>query len=136
MTELLILIATLNVCHYFADYTHLSTNWMLSAKRTGSPMFPIFCHALVHALLMGIVIAVYLKIKTGLPIFGDTYDLTDTAITFQLVTHFFIDTLKGKLNVCFPEMANPANKIHWYVFGADQLLHQLVILTMVALIFI
>jgi len=53
---------------------------------------------------------------------------------FQLFTHFCIDVLKGKLNVWFPSLSNPANKGHWYVFGADQLAHQIVIILQTALI--
>ncbi len=41
------------ICHFLADYTHLSTNWMLNAKRLGKPLHPILIHAMVHTLLMG-----------------------------------------------------------------------------------
>lgn len=42
----------LNFCHFLGDYTHLSTNWMLTAKRLGKPLFPILVHAFVHSILM------------------------------------------------------------------------------------
>ena len=41
----------------------------------------------------------------------------------------------GKLNVLFPVLKSPENKSHWWVFGADQLLHQIVIIITVCLIF-
>ncbi len=49
---------------------------------------------------------------------------------FQLVTHFAIDVIKGRMNVWYPSLQNPANYFHWWVFGADQMLHVAVILFM------
>ena len=112
----------LNVCHWFADYSHLSTDKMLAAKRFGAPIGPIFEHALWHSLLMGSVVLVIYNLElaflTGL---------------IQLISHFFIDLLKGKLNKWFPVLQSPANRSHWYIFGADQLLHQLIIILMVVI---
>lgn len=131
-TPALILFIILNVCHWMADYTHLSTKWMLTAKRTGSPSFPIFCHALIHATLMSIVIFIFITSVThivSLPL-----NIEFKLFVFQLCTHFLIDTLKGKINVWFPSVSNQANIKHWYVFGLDQLLHQIVIILMVFLL--
>ncbi len=82
------LLILLFLCHFLADYTHLSTKWMLDAKRIGKPLWPILCHAGNH------------------------------------------DVLKGKCNVWFPSAANPANKLHWILFGFDQFLHAVVIILM------
>lgn len=108
----------LNLCHWAADYTHLSTKWMLDAKKNGTPLIPIAVHALVHGGLMfsalsglGVANAIILSI-------------------FQIITHFGIDVLKGKMNVWFPSLTSPANVYHWWVFGADQYLHQAVIILM------
>lgn len=109
------------ICHFLADYTHLSTSWMLNAKRYGEPIIPIISHACVHGLLMGIVLAFYVSINQ--PMFW-------SIILFQIYSHFMIDLLKGKVNLWFPSVRNPANKIHWIVFGFDQLLHALVIIGM------
>ncbi len=109
------------ICHFLADYTHLSTSWMLNAKRYGEPIIPIISHACVHGLLMGIVLAFYVSINQ--PMFW-------SIILFQIYSHFMIDLLKGKVNLWFPSVSNPANKIHWIVFGFDQLLHALVIIGM------
>lgn len=114
--ELLIL---LFVCHWAADYTHLSQPYMLSAKRIGKPLMPILAHAIIHGILMMAVLG---------------YFINDTKLIwlflFQVITHFFIDTIKGKCNVWFPTLGNPANPYHWYVFGADQFLHTIVIILM------
>lgn len=123
MTTLLIL---LFICHFLADYTHLSTNWMLSAKRLGSPLFPIFIHACVHAGLMGITLMWYSVYVDRIHIYGWIF-----LVHFQLISHFLIDVWKGKVNVWFPSLQNPANKWHWIVFGFDQLLHAIVIILMV-----
>lgn len=111
-----ILIA-LNFCHFLGDYTHLSTNWMLSAKRLGKPLFPILVHAFVHSILMFTAVWIILDIYMAL-----------IAFCIQLPTHFLIDVLKGRMNGWFPKLKDPTNKAHWYSFGLDQLLYALVII--------
>ena len=106
------------ICHWLADYTHLSTAWMLNAKRLGTPLHPILAHASVHAFLMSI----------SALCFGFELSFIFKLFVFQLITHFFIDVWKGKMNVWFPLLQNPANKFHWYIFGFDQLLHALAII--------
>ncbi len=118
-TTLLIL---LFVSHFLGDYTHLSTNWMLNAKRLGKPVLPILVHAGVHAILIGIVLSFFVSIKT--PLFWNL-------VLFELYTHFLIDVLKGRMNGWFPSLQNPANKFFWYIFGADQLAHSIVIIIIV-----
>ena len=121
MSQTTILIGSF-ICHWLADYTHLSTNWMLGAKRVGKPLYPILAHALVHAGLMLIFLVLFIGFKKE--IFW--------AFAFELITHFLIDTLKGKMNVWFPSVREPDNKWHWIIFGFDQLLHSLVILAISA----
>lgn len=121
MTTILIL---LFACHFLCDFTHLSTNWMLAAKRFGKPLFPIFIHASVHAMLMSLVLLFFI---------GHT-DTWVYLVLFQWSTHFLIDVWKGKMNYWFPELQNPANKWHWIVFGFDQFLHAIVIIIMVSCI--
>lgn len=114
---MLIALIALNVCHWAADFTHLSTDWMLNAKRYGKPLYPIFVHALVHAILFFTTV-------------WALYDL-DKAIFaggFQLITHFMIDLIKGRLSFWFRRLEDPSNKYHWWVFGADQFMHHLVII--------
>ena len=107
-------------CHLLADYTHLLTAWMLNAKRFGKPLYPIFCHAEVHAILMG------LFIKT----LGFSWEITITLFAFQSATHFLIDVWKGRMNDWFPLLQDPKNKWHWILFGVDQFLHAVVIILM------
>jgi hypothetical protein len=130
MNQTTILIG-LFICHWLADYTHLSTAEMLGAKRLGTPLFPIFKHALVHAFLMGVFLRFF--------VFGNWHnsqhvfsilDKVDILMAFQLITHFLIDLWKGRMNGWFPTLQSPANKWHWIVFGFDQLLHALVIIAM------
>ena len=118
--ENVLVLVVLFICHWLADYTHLSTSWMLSAKRLGKPLFPIFVHASVHGGLMFI----------ALNVVGVDLYLSSQLCVAQVLAHFVIDAWKGKMNVWFPELQSPANKWHWVVFGFDQLLHSLFIVAM------
>ncbi len=115
-----LLLLSLFFCHFLADYTHLSTNYMLDAKRLGKPFLPILAHACVHGILMFFPLVITLGFTWFVPIL----------VWFQIITHFFIDVLKGRMNGWFPSLQSPANKWHWVVFGADQFLHAIVIIIM------
>lgn len=105
------------ICHWLADFTHLSTKWILQAKRFGKPLFPILTHACIHASLMMLVLGL---------VFGlSSYKLV-ALFTFQLITHFLIDVCKGRMKGWFPILQSIENKWYWIVFGFDQLLHALV----------
>jgi len=95
---------------------------MLNAKRLGRPLFPILCHAGIHAVLMAIAF-------WG---FGFSGFIVIKMFFVQLLLHFFIDTWKGLMNTWFPVLQSPANKWHWVVFGFDQFLHAIVIIVMVS----
>jgi Protein of unknown function (DUF3307) len=111
-------LCSLFLAHYFANYTHLSTPYMLNAKKIGTPLLPIFLHAAVHAVLMALITAC----------FGFSFSIVCKVFLIELITHFIIDVLKGKMNVWFPKLQNPTYKGHWYIFGADQLAHSLVLI--------
>jgi hypothetical protein len=123
MQQTIILIG-LFICHFLADYTPLSTAWMLGAKRFGKPLYPIFCHAAVHYILMGL----FLRICLGG--WFKSWDIISQVLLLQLFSHFLIDVWKGRMNGWFPELQSPANKSHWIIFGFDQLLHAVVIILM------
>ncbi|MBN8701491.1 MAG: DUF3307 domain-containing protein [Bacteroidetes bacterium] len=119
------LITLLNICHLFGDFSPLSTSKMLQAKEKGTPSIPIFLHASIHGLLMLSVLVFFCSIKLAIIL-----------CLFEIVTHFLIDTWKGKMNVWFPIFSDNKNKYHWMLFGFDQFLHQLVIVSIVHLAFI
>lgn len=119
-----LLLLSLFFCHFLADYTHLSTAWMLKAKQFGTPVGPIFTHAFIHGSLMLVVITCF---------FGITGVVALDLFLIQVITHFLVDVWKGKMNVWFPALRSPANKWHWIVFGFDQFLHAVVIVWMVFL---
>jgi len=112
-----LLLILLNVCHWLGDYTHLQMPHMLLAKKIGRPIGPILQHAFMHSFLIMFILIPYTDALTGVSL-----------MAFQFITHFGIDLLKGKCNVWFPSLTNPANPFHWYVFGLDQLLHQIVLI--------
>lgn len=116
MTTLLI---CLFFCHFLADFTPLSTPWMLRAKLHGTPLFPILAHASVHATLMGIVLLTF-GCQNALEL-----------ICFQLLSHFLIDVAKGRASAQFPSLKSNATPGYWAVMGIDQFFHATVILLMV-----
>jgi hypothetical protein len=125
-----LLLVFLFFCHWLGDYTHLSRPSMLAAKKFGKPLLPIFFHALIHAILMTTIIEVYFCLKSNnYNPFEFKYTSVDTAFLTMLVSHFLIDVWKGKMNVWFPKLTNTASYYHWYVFGLDQLLHTIVIIS-------
>lgn len=48
----------------------------------------------------------------------------------QVVTHFFIDTLKGRVKARYAYLQDSENSWYWTVYGFDQYLHALVIIGM------
>jgi hypothetical protein len=117
-----ILLTGLLASHFLCDYIPLSTSIMLSAKRIGKPLGPIFNHALVHMIGVLVVLGIALQFTHISAV------VAIICLLVELSTHFIIDVLKGRCNTWFPVVANPANKSHWVIFGFDQLLHQLVML--------
>ena len=118
MTELIFLLL---LCHFLGDFTPLSNAWMQKAKQFGKTLIPILAHAMVHALLM-----------LGVLLFYASFEQAFLLSSFQLMAHFGIDTLKGRLNSWFPILLESSKKGYWVIFGLDQLLHQITILLMVS----
>lgn len=95
---------------------------MLKAKRFGTPLMPILHHAAIHAVLMAIVLW-----------FAAGYQTALLGFAIQLLSHFVIDVWKGRMNVWFPQLTNPANVYHWWVFGIDQQMHIAVVILLTVL---
>jgi hypothetical protein len=121
----LVILIVLNICHWAADFTHLSTDWMLNAKKYGKPLYPIFMHALVHAILFFISVLIMFDLPKAIAI-G----------LLQLISHFIIDLLKGKITFWFRSLEDPSNKYFWWLFGADQFMHHLIIIISVYYIYV
>lgn len=124
MIQQLQLLVVLFACHWVGDFTHASRPWMLKAKQFGTPQLPIAAHALVHAALMGLAVLAFLKPQHAL-----------VAFVVQFVTHFVIDLLKGRVSAWVPSVRDPKGYPYWYVFGADQFAHAIVIILTVTLIY-
>jgi hypothetical protein len=114
----------LNIGHFFGDYTHLSKPSMLAAKKFGTPLRPILEHAIVHAVL-AFIIAIFMNVLFLKAIL---------IFSIMLVTHFLIDMVKGKLNKEVPILQDPTQYWHWWAFGIDQFLHQVVLIALAQLI--
>lgn len=121
---MLTLLIALNACHWIGDFTHASRPWMLAAKKSGRPLLPIAAHAGVHAVPMTLVGMALVGLESGLLIGA-----------IQWPAHFAIDVAKGRSSALSPELQNPASYWYWWVFGADQYLHQLVMIGTVAIVY-
>ncbi len=113
----IILLAALFLSHYLADFC-FTTRSMIVAKSDGRTLFPIILHASIHAFLMGICLI----------IFGTTIPLLLGLFLLEFISHFVIDTTKGRLTHAYPKLADNHQKPYWIVYGMDQLLHQLIII--------
>lgn len=116
MTNTPLLLVSLLVCHYLADFC-LTSSAMIRAKADGKNPLPILWHATVHGVLMGICLMLrnvswkWILVMVGL----------------EIISHFLIDLAKARLSAQFPRLADQQQKPYWIVYGLDQLLHQLVI---------
>ena len=116
MTRIVLLLIALLVCHYLADFC-LTLPSMIRAKADGRRVGPILGHAAVHAVLMGLCLLVY----------GVSWRMLLILMGVELVSHFLIDTGKGRLSVRYPLLTDQGKKPYWMIYGLDQLLHQLVV---------
>lgn len=111
----LLLIALL-VCHYLADYC-LTLPVMIRAKADGKTYWPIVLHSIVHAALVGVCLLLW----------SVSWSQMLMLMALEMVSHFIIDTAKGRLSANFPVLADVQRKLYWMLYGFDQLLHQMVI---------
>ena len=111
-----VLLILLLVCHYLADFC-LTLPVMIRAKADGRGVGGIMLHAAVHAVLMGICLL----------IFGIRIELLLLLMSIEMVSHFIIDTAKGRVTVRWPVLSDASKKPYWMLYGLDQLFHQLVI---------
>ena len=113
-----VLLVVLLVCHYLADFC-LTLPMMIRAKSDGRNVCPILLHASVHAMLMGVCLL----------LFGVAWRLLLIMMLIELVPHFVIDVAKARLSVAVPILADTQRKPYWMLYGFDQLLHLLVLVT-------
>lgn len=116
MTDELFLILFLLLCHYLADFC-LTSPAMIRAKADGRNPWPILLHAGIHAGLVSICL-----------LFWQTpWKTLLLLVLLELVSHFLIDTAKGRLTARFPALADMQRKPYWMLYGLDQLLHLMVL---------
>jgi hypothetical protein len=85
-------------------------------------VLPVLGHGAVNGTLYGLTAVCFTGIMPAL-----------VASVIETATHTFIDVLKGRINKWFPKVDDNTNAIHWTVMGADQLLHQTVLIFIVFL---
>jgi len=106
-----VLFYQLLISHFLFDYGRAPK--MIEAKSKGTPLFPIFQHALLHTIGVFIVLAIN----------GVFFPKILILSLFQLLTHFIIDVSKGKLESRYPNLKNSNSPLHWHLFQLDQFLH-------------
>lgn len=113
---MVLLLISLLVCHYLADFC-LTSPAMIRAKADGRNPWPILLHAGIHAGLVSICL-----------LFWQTpWKTLLLLVLLELVSHFLIDTAKGRLTARFPALADMQQKPYWMLYGFDQLLHLMVL---------
>jgi hypothetical protein len=118
----LCLLLALAFAHFLGDFTPLN-KWMLKAKRYGKPVSLVLAHGAVNGALYMLAALFFTDIRMAL-----------LAFAIETGTHTAIDVLKGRINQWFPVVEDRTKAIHWTVMGADQLLHQVVLIMIVFLI--
>ncbi len=118
------LMAALLVAHYLGDFTPLATARMQEAKANGGPLLPIAAHALVHTFLVTAIVAVLV---------GTAGALLAAVAALEFGTHFALDAFRARLGRRVPAFKDPGRNSFWYMLGADQLAHGLVLVGVAAL---
>jgi hypothetical protein len=90
---------------------------MIRAKADGRNPWPILLHAGIHAGLVGICLLCWHSPWKPLLLL----------VLLELVSHFLIDTMKGRLTARFPILADMQQKPYWMLYSLDQLLHLMVL---------
>lgn len=109
--------ATLLICHYLADFCFTSPS-MIKAKADGRNPWPILLHAGIHAGLVAVCLLSW----------GISWNLLLMFAVVELISHFLIDTTKGRLTAHYSILGDMQKKPYWMLYGFDQLLHLLVLL--------
>ena len=112
------LLALLFLAHFLGDFTPLATERMQQAKRVGRPLWPIASHALVHAILVGLVVVL---------VAGSALVVVLAAVAIEFSTHLLLDWWKGSVSRRHPALGDPAQPGFWRTMGVDQLAHALVL---------
>jgi hypothetical protein len=119
--KIIILAFVLNLAHFLGDFTPLN-RWFIAAKCYGKPVYMVAGHGAVNGTLYGMTVLLITDWQTAM-----------TAFIVETLTHTLIDVLKGRINRRFPVVEDSTKAIHWTVMGADQLLHQAVLIYIVYL---
>ncbi len=119
------LLAALLIAHYLGDFTPLASRRMQEAKTNGGPLRVIAGHAGVHAVLVALAAATLMR---------PTPALVGAATALEFVTHFGIDAVRARMTARIPALRDPTAGTFWYVLGADQLAHGLVLVGVAVLV--
>ena len=120
------LLAALLLTHFLGDYTPLASARMQDAKAAGTPVGPIAAHALIHAALLGLAVALIARPPVLIVI---------AAMAIEFWSHLALDWGKGRLGASHPALSDPGKQEFWTALGFDQFLHGLVLVWIVWLVY-
>lgn len=123
--QAVILLVALLTAHFLGDFTPLASPTMQDAKARGAPLAPIGAHAAIHAVLVGLAVAVVVR-PIALVIIA--------ASAAEFATHFGLDWIKGRLAGHRAEISDARRQVYWTLLGVDQLGHALVLVAIAAMV--
>jgi len=136
--QTIVLLLALNLAHFLGDFTPLS-KWFIAAKRYGKPIGLVLAHGAVNGALYGMVVGIIMGFAPfsayGVETRHSLLLLIATVFAIETITHTLIDVLKGRIAHKFPIAENTNKQTYWTIMGADQLLHQAVLVFIVYLCF-
>lgn len=112
------LLVALLVAHDLGDFTPLATERIREAKATGRPAWLIGMHAAIHAVLVTLAVLI---------VIGPSSEVLVLVAGLELATHFLIDLSKAHLGLWVPRLGDMRTNPFWWLLGADQLLHGMVL---------
>jgi len=119
--QIFILLFIFQVKHWLCDYP-LQTQFMLRKSQREDWVYPLFCHARVHAVFTLLISAAYLSLYSDM-IVQDYLRVSVWMMFLDGVVHFIVDRIKAH-----PDLGGrwkTDNPKFWWVLGADQSLHHL-----------
>ncbi|MCT2541104.1 DUF3307 domain-containing protein [Sedimentimonas flavescens] len=117
-SHILIAVALFQLKHYIADFLLQSRRMVVDKGKYGHPAGLL--HVAVH-------VALTLPILLYLGVAGKAIAL---AMLIEALVHYHIDWGKERLTAL--RLLTPSDSAYWYSLGADQLLHQLTYICIVA----
>lgn len=122
MTEqILSLLVAFQFKHWLCDYP-LQTPFMLKKFQKEGWVYPLFCHARVHAVTTLLISVVFLSLYSDMTV-NEYARIAVWMMFLDGVVHFIVDRIKAHPSIGGRWKTD--NPKFWWALGADQSLHHL-----------